>query len=211
MFVTNFAGGVALAISPAMIADAFGLPLSYFGVVASVASAGAAGVMMLIGRGAAQAAGARFGRHALTAVAVGLVAITAAPNFAVFMAGYSLFTVASICFATYMRVERLRFMPANAVGETVGLLTALLWLSVPVSGALVALMASAIGLRPTMLAASVITVFSILFLRRGLVGAEAEKPTPSPTLIAAAAPPRRAADVKRAARALRTSDGRLPD
>jgi MFS family permease len=179
MFAANFAGGVALAISPAMIADTFGLPLSYFGVVASVASASAAAIMMFIGRRASKGANAELGRHALTGLAVGLVVTTAAPNFLVFMLGYSLFTVATICFATYMRVERLRHVPPDAVGETIGVVTALLWLSVPASGALVAALAGPIGLRPTMLIASVVTIFSILLLRRGLTRTELALKRPS--------------------------------
>jgi MFS family permease len=167
MFATNFASGVILAVAPAMIAEAFRLPLYFFGIAASAAAVATAAMMALIGRGGAGAMPG-LGRRSLAALALALALVVVAPNFAVFVAGYALFTVANTSFATYMRVERLRFIPAHAVGETIGLLTALLWLSVPFSGAVVALLVAPLGFRATLLAASLVTVVSILVLQRGL-------------------------------------------
>lgn len=169
LFATNFAGGVFLAVAPALIAETFRLPLSHFGIVASVASAVSAGLMWSIGRRApAGGATATLGRRSLLAAVVAMAITTAAPNFIVFVVGYSVFTAANICFATYQRIERLRFMPANAVGETIGLMTALFWLSVPLSGAIVAALTGPAGLQLTMLAASVATTACVLWLQRGL-------------------------------------------
>jgi MFS family permease len=172
MFTTNFASGVILATAPAMIAEIFGLPLHYFGVAASAAAAATAAVMLLIGRSSGRESTRRLGRRSLAAIVIALAMVAAAPNFIVFVAGYSLFTVANTSFATYMRVERLRFMQPNAVGETIGVLTSLLWLSVPFSGAVVAVLSGPLGLRQTLLIASLVAVLCVLVFQRGLAKAD---------------------------------------
>lgn len=166
---TNFAGGVFLAIAPALIVEKFHLPLSHFGIAASVAAAVSAALMVFIGRRATTGSTtAVLGRRSLSAALVALIVICTAPNFTVFIAGYAMFTAANICFATYQRVERLRFIPSDTVGQTIGILTALFWLSVPLSGALVAVLVGPAGLRATMVLTSLTTAVCVLWLQQGL-------------------------------------------
>ncbi len=87
----NFAGGVLIAIAPALIVETFSRPLSSFGLLSSVAAALSIGVMGFVGRGASHGAGPALGHWGLIGVLVALVVVSIAPNFPIFVAGYSLF------------------------------------------------------------------------------------------------------------------------
>src|SRR6202035_2471120 len=173
---TNFAGGVVLAVAPPAIAELYLLPLSYFGVLGALASGAAAVVLLVIGRVMKTEAGAGFARLSLASVALSLVVLAAAPNFATFVAGYVLLTAGNICYATYMRVERLKYIPHDALGETIGLLTSLVWLSVPLSGIVVALLVEPLGLRGAIVLSAVVTIAALAVLQAGLGARERRSP-----------------------------------
>ncbi|HTJ66781.1 MAG TPA: MFS transporter [Actinospica sp.] len=184
---TNFAAGVMLAIAPATIVQSFHLPTSRFGVVAAVAAFVTAGSMMVVGRRKsktsvpAHGADPALGRRALAVCLAALVIIVAAPDFYVFTIGYAIYFAANVAYATYQRVERLRHIPQDGVGETIGLMTALFWSSVPLSGLVVGALAGTLGLRPTTGVVALVTAACVLWLGRGLPRSERAPAVTAPT------------------------------
>ncbi|MCD4850886.1 MFS transporter [Arthrobacter sp. AK01] len=140
--MVNFIAGLGLAIAPAVVIGEFAGNESTVGMVSGVgALIGAASAISLatyVSRGGKISlwiVKASFILMFVSGLGMGL-----AGNAIIFAAAFGLWSAGLTVFSVWLRTERLKIVPAAEVGSTIGAFVAILLLSVPLSGAVLALL-----------------------------------------------------------------------
>ncbi|HEX2581657.1 MAG TPA: MFS transporter [Dongiaceae bacterium] len=132
--LVNFSEGVCLALLPAIILKQYQASQNLLGLLA-----GGAAVTSFLALGVVPFLARKFGSGFLglcggsAMVCLGLI-LGLYDNLVVFSTAYILFIVARSYFALYARAERLKHIPQEHLGKTLGIFIAFLMASLPLSG-----------------------------------------------------------------------------
>ncbi|HEV3156064.1 MAG TPA: MFS transporter [Candidatus Baltobacteraceae bacterium] len=162
--LVNFIIGLALASGAALTVGRFALPNSAYGILQ-----GSIGVLSIVSFLAVPFLTRRFGVFAMgigayCGIAVGAVLMGSATSFPVFVAGFAL--SAGLCglFNVYIRSERVRWIPGEHLGKTIGLIVLLNQSSLPLAGLVVSLTARHLGVQYLFLIAAPTALIACLAL-----------------------------------------------
>lgn len=134
----NLIIGIALATGVALTNGTFHKPDSYFGILSTAAGILGVTTFFLVPKLTKYFSVFRLGIAAYAATLCGGMLTGIANNFYLFVLGYGLVCGSSGLFNVYIRTERVRWIPHEHLGKTIGLIVLLNQLSLPVAGILVA-------------------------------------------------------------------------
>ncbi|MFI5635609.1 MFS transporter [Streptomyces sp. NPDC051664] len=157
-WVVNFVYGTALAISVAVVVQHFGRGSSSFGGMQSAAALLALAVFSAIPSLVRRRGVALVGRLSLAMMIGSGFALGLAPGFFVYAAAYCLLIAFDGGFNVYVRTMRSTVLPKEHLGKIMGIVGAVNLLSIPVSGALVSILAGRVPLLSIILLSAGISV-----------------------------------------------------
>lgn len=145
-WVVNFVYGTALAISAAMVVQHYDRGSSSLGGMQSVAAVVAVSLFAAIPYLVRRAGIPFVGKLSLAVMIACGFLLGFSPNFLVYAAAYCLLIAFDGGFNVYVRTMRSTVLPKEHLGKIMGIIGALNLLSIPVSGALVSVLASHVSL-----------------------------------------------------------------
>jgi MFS family permease len=144
--LSNLIIGVLIVELPAIVTGTFLLSPTYLGMLNTMAGATGVATMFLIPGLIRTVPPAMLGQASFVLTA-GLCLLAAlSPNFWAFAVLYALVAATAGAFVIYIRMERVRLVPSEVYGRTVGTIVMANFLPMPIAGGIVGLVADQIGL-----------------------------------------------------------------
>ncbi|MCW2505720.1 MAG: putative arabinose efflux permease, family [Actinomycetia bacterium] len=163
--MVNLMVGVGVATAAAITTRTFGKPDSYFGTLSTTAAVLSLATFFVVPKLARKAGSfpAILGSFGL--ICAGGIAVSQASGFWSFAAGYAVLVGTVGVLNVFIRAERIRRIPREHLGKTIGLVILLNQASLPVAGGVVALFVNRIGPQSVVLGAvaGALAVAALLF------------------------------------------------
>jgi MFS family permease len=162
--LVNLMIGVTLASSAALTTGVFSMPDHYFGLLYTLGGAVGVASFFALPRLTKRFPLVRLGTTAYATMCLGAVAIGLAPNYGQFAFGLALLLGSVGLFNVFIRTERVRHIPPEHLGKTMGLIVLLNQMPLPLSGLLVALFSEKLGAQRVILAVAGAAILTALIL-----------------------------------------------
>jgi MFS family permease len=141
----NLMVGVVLVEGPGLVTGVFAQPEGFYGLVNTAAGLVALGIVAMIPWLKRRVPLSAVALAAFVVIALCCVVLGAAPSFGPFVVAYVGFFGLVALFTVYIRAERARVIPAEALGRTIGVIVLLNFALLPAAGLLVAALSEAVG------------------------------------------------------------------
>jgi MFS family permease len=162
--LVNLMIGVTLACSAALTTGVFSMPDSYFGALYTLGGVVAVASFLMLPLLMRRFSLARLGVSAYALMCLSTLGIGLATTYAQFAVGLALLLGSVGIFNVFIRTERVRLIPSEHLGKTMGLVVLLNQLSLPFSGLLVAALAGRLGPQRVILGVGLTAILAAAFL-----------------------------------------------
>ncbi|MEP2783307.1 MAG: MFS transporter [Pseudoruegeria sp.] len=166
-----------LSLGAAIVTGTYALDATFYGVLSVVTGLTTIGVMVCVPIFRNHFSMQSLGIVATIGVAIGGVLVSLEIGYWVFAIGFAMVISMDAVAGVYLRTERVKFIPAEHLGKTLGIMVLVIVMSYPLAGLLVAAFSERIGVGPLMLILSVVCLLGNAVVLRLLATWNA---TPSP-------------------------------
>ncbi|TDH38431.1 MFS transporter [Pseudohoeflea suaedae] len=157
-----------LSVGAATVAGTFGLADAYYGALIFTAGFFTLLVMMLVPALKRRLSMSGIGILSVLGIASGGLMVALSTQFWMFFIGFALVVAADALTSVYLRTERVRHIPSEHLGKTLGLMVMITALSYPLAGLIVGIFTDLIGFNALILALSTLCLTGNVLVMRAL-------------------------------------------
>jgi MFS family permease len=158
------------SVGVAMVTGEFGLPETHYGILIIFSAVTTILTVLLIPAMKKLLSMQTIGLVAAMGVALGGLIVSVATEYWVFVAGFAMVVATDAMAGVYLRTERVKFIPQEHLGKTLGIMSLLIVTSYPLAGLLVTLFSERIGVGPLMMILSMTSLLGNLLIVKAMQG-----------------------------------------